>query len=146
MSRIAVVLLCGVLSVAVAASTAAAQSLAGRVTLSATVLPQATIERLTPAVHRGTGDTAEYQVTVVVRANAPYRVVARRRAPGGPSIALGVDDRTARLDADRNAVQIARGAIGVTTFEITYFAEVGADGAIDMALLDFEALPDSVQP
>ena len=61
-----------------------AQGPAGRVTLSVTVPAHATVEHHAVArLQRHVGDTATFTATVVIRANAPYRIVARRAASAG---------------------------------------------------------------
>ena len=78
-----------------------------------------------------------------MRANTPYRIIARRTGAAAPSVTLGVDARPTRLDADRAAVQVARGELGVTTFEITYTVD-GNRGGESAAPVRFEALPDTL--
>ena len=79
---------------------------------------------------------------LVVRANTSYRLVARRTAARG-DVTLGVGDATTRLASDRQAVQITRGAFGLTTFEITY--QVESAGPEAAPLVTFDALPDAAR-
>jgi hypothetical protein len=138
-----VLLVYGMLALAGSAQGLAAQSSVSRVVLSATVPAQATIERRsTPTVNRRSGDTTEYRATVIVRANAPFRVIARRARSIGAVVTLGVQQQTARLDADRSAVQIARGELGITAFEVTY-AVHGDVNALDAGVVQFDVLPYS---
>lgn len=72
------VFLCFVAIAAGAPARLAAQGPAGRVTLSVTVPAHATVEHHAVArLHGHVGDTATFTATVVIRANAPYRIVAR---------------------------------------------------------------------
>ena len=148
MSRfVAFLVVCAALAVGLSARAAAAQATVGRVALSVTVLPQATIERVTPpTVARRAGDTTEYRVMVAVRANTSYRVVARRTGSTGPKITLGVNARTALMGVDRAAVQLARGDLGVTTFEITYAVDDDTGTEPAAGCLRFEVLADPVVP
>ena len=103
-----------------------AQTANARVTLSVTVPPQAAVEQVSGPFPRTLDDgSIEYVARVVVRSNAPYRLVARRVADG-PSVTLGTtaaDTRvTANLTTDRRAVIVARGDAGVRAFEVTIAA------------------------
>jgi hypothetical protein len=125
---------------------ASAQSTARTVSLAAVVQPYATIERAAPSIERRAGDSTEYQVTVTVRANTDYRVVARRASASVPAITLGANGASVHLAADRKAVQVARGAAGVTTFTLTYAAaDVGAL-RLTASAVRFDAVPDSPRP
>lgn len=141
-------LLCGVVTLCVTTS-AGAQPAVGRVRLSVTVPPQATIEYQRVAVRRASLDTIEYVARIIVRANGSYRLIARRAAPVGyPVVFLRDGQRTTRLDPDRQAVQIARGESGLTTFEIRYLigCVVGSVGCVtsepSSALIAFEVMSD----
>lgn len=138
-------LLCGSLAlVAMPPRAVDAQGSPKSVSLSATVLPHATIEHHGSPEVRRLGNTTEYRVTLVVRANTSYRVVARRTDGTRGDVTLGVEDATARLASDRQAVQITRGAFGLTTFEITY--EVESAGLETAApVVTFDALPDAAR-
>jgi hypothetical protein len=148
MSRIALApLLCVALATLVwSPLIAGAQSTGRTVSLAAVVQPYATIEGATSPAERRAGDSTEYRVTLTVRANTSYRVVARRAGPGGLAITLGAAGTTARLSGDRTAVQVARGEVGVTTFTFTYAAaDVGAL-RLNASAVWFDAVPDSSRP
>lgn len=135
-------------------TSAAAQSPTNRVSLTATVPPQAVIEDQRATVRRVSGDTAEYAVHLVIRANAAYRVVARRAARTGiPVLFLRDGQGFAQLDPQRRAVQIGRGGPGLTTFDFGYRIDCStgatACGVSDAAskIIAFKAAPDpSVAP
>lgn len=122
-----------------------AQSPSGRVTLTVTVPPQAAVERVSaPLIDAQRGDTTVYRVTVVVRANAPYRIIARRSGTQSQSaITLGVAGESTQLAADRRAVRIVRGNFGVSTFEVTYAVATNGNEASASPRIEFDALPDS---
>jgi hypothetical protein len=141
--RVRVALLLVLSAVALPLSDTHAQSPLARVALSVTVPPQAVVERVSvPSVDARRGDTTAYRVTVVVRANAPYRVVARRVTPSLSPVTLGVAGQRAQLAAGRHAVQLTRGDSGVATFDITF--AVPGDGNEGSAGPQFEfyAIPD----
>jgi hypothetical protein len=122
----------------------AAQPSVGRVGLSVRVPAQATIAHHTVVGLRSpVGDSTTFTATVIVRANAPYRLVARRVA--GPPIAVAVwAESSVRLDVDRSAVQVARGDAGLTTFELSYSALIDDDWA-SVPRVMFEAVPDPIR-
>ena len=124
--------------------TAGAQRTSRTVSLAAGVQPYATVERATPPAERRAGDSTEYRVTLTVRANTTYRVVARRAGLGGRAIALRVGGTATRLAADRVAVHVARGAAGFTTFDIAYAAEDGGAGHDVATALRFDVIPEPV--
>ena len=137
-------LLCAVMAVAVLAPhRAGAQRSTAAVSLTATLHPQATIEhRTAPLVRQRLGDTTEYSVTLSVRANTTYRIVARRGADTATSVSFTVPGHSpARLDGSRRAIQIARGDVGLTTFEVRY--AITSDAT---ALVAFEVMLDTARP
>jgi hypothetical protein len=110
-----------------------------------TVPPQAVVDGVSaPAIHTRRGDTTVYRVRFLVRANAPYRVVARRTQPSHSPVTLGVAGQRAELAAGRRAVQLARGDFGVSTFEVTYVVATDGDEGSVGPRIEFEAIPDVV--
>jgi hypothetical protein len=137
---------CASASVLVAAATtrAAAQTASARVALSVTVPPQAAVEHVSGPFARTLDDGGtEYVARVVIRSNAPYRLVARRVADG-PPLTLGTTAAntrvTASLPADRRAVVVARGDAGVSAFEVTIAATPAT--VVASETVRFFAVPD----
>ena len=131
--------------VTVASAQLLAQTATARVTLSVTVPPQAAVEQVTNPFPRTLDDGGtEYVARVVVRSNAPYRLVARR-VTDGPALTLGTMAANARmtasLTADRRAVVVARGDAGVSAFEVTIAASA-ATPVVGSESVRFYALPD----
>ena len=129
---------------AVTSAPVLAQTPSARVTLSVTVPPQAAVEQVSGPFPRPLGDGGiEYVARVVVRSNAPYRLVARR-VTDGPTLTLGTMTATTRVTAslptDRRAVVVARGDAGVRAFEVTIAATSATMGGSES--VRFYAVPE----
>jgi len=115
-----------VLSLAFGAVPVAAQSGTAAVQLAVVVPPRARAERLGMPVLRSVRDgLAEYSVTIVVRANAPYRISARPSGPaGGATLVRTADGRRVAL-RDGGDVVVAAGDRGVSTLELSHWVPSG---------------------
>jgi hypothetical protein len=137
--------------VGVAAAPVAAQTANAGVVLSVVVPPQASVEQVSGPFARTLDDGGtEYVARVVIRSNAPYRLIARRAADG-PPLTLGTKAASnpvaMSLTVDRRAAVVARGQAGVSAFDVTIDPATAATMAGSEAAVRFFAIPDeSVEP
>lgn len=117
-----VLIIAAALSLAFGAVPLAAQSGTAAVQLAVVVPPRASAERLGVPVLRSVRDgLAERSVTIVVDANAPYRISAST-AGSAAAVALvrTADGRRVALH-DHDDVVVALGERGRSTFELSYW-------------------------